>query len=189
MKKLFTFILCSIIALPLFFTSCQKEQEGVYNPKKKIERIYHERYLSYTYGYNETYEYVDPKHLSEVWNWDGNVLNSIDYFDEEGYSAERATFIYDGKRLSEIRISYDGEESYRYIYNYQDNLLSSISGYYADEQTPISTFQFTHSGKKITRIEHYEEDYSKRANSSFSPLHFTLPFMDANIIDQVEKKV
>ena len=76
MKK--SIIFCFCVALVALFISCDKK-EGVYNPSKKIQKIY-------------TVEDGD-KELSEVWHWDGKVLTSIDYIDD--MYATTATFSYD----------------------------------------------------------------------------------------------
>ena len=62
MKKLSLLLAVALFAIT--FTSCQKTEP--YNPKEKISKIY----VDYGYG----------KSLSEVWNWDGKQLKTIEYY-------------------------------------------------------------------------------------------------------------
>ena len=174
MKKLFTFFLCVAILLPLLFTACQKEQEGVYNPKKKIERIYTEMH-AIDYDYNDQYNI--GKHISEVWNWDGDRLNSITLYDEEGSYETTVTFSYDGERISGM--SYDGQD-YRYAFNYENNLIVSIIAYRRNNVRGI--WRFTHTDDKITRIDSediFDKNDTKDSHTpTISPLRFILPSLD-----------
>lgn len=173
--KRFSFIIVSAaILLPLLFTACQKEQEGVYNPKKKIDRIYSELH-HIDYEYNEQIDL--GKHISEVWNWDGDRLNSITLYDEEGSYGTTVTFSYDGNRISGM--SYDGQY-YRIAFNYENNRIASIIAYYNNNADGI--WRFTHTGDKITRIE-YENIRDNNDTKDFhtptiSPLRFILPSVD-----------
>lgn len=70
----------------LLMVSCNKE--GEFNPKNKIDRIYYSsshKSEIYENGYWET-EYTNntPKHVCEIWNWDGNVLKSISHYYSDG---------------------------------------------------------------------------------------------------------
>lgn len=169
MKNKFAVILCFVITLPLFFTSCQKEQEGVFNPKKKIERIYYEYH---EYDYDGDYQYDENKQLKEVWEWDGDLLSSITYCDSE-YGNETYIFSYDGKRLSQVRSS-DGR--YRFDYEYENGLITCIQTFQNGEAW--ETIRFTHTGNKISRIEETHTVGDKGRNCSISPLRFVLSDMD-----------
>ena len=58
--------------LMIVFSSCKKEDiDGVYDPKKKIDRIYKENLNG-------------EKYLVELWNWDKKQLKSIDQYDSDG---------------------------------------------------------------------------------------------------------
>jgi hypothetical protein len=121
MKKVLILSLCAVLCAAL--TSCEKEKSGVYNPKKKIQKIY--------------YENNGEKVLDQVWNWNDKTLSSIDYYyngtvsgsDIYSYDSEnrivRITeddetldFVYENDRIKTINYSWDGdlEESYNMIY-------------------------------------------------------------------------
>ena len=138
MKKVLILSLCAVLCAAL--TSCEKEKSGVYNPKKKIQKIY--------------YENNGEKVLDQVWNWDGKLLTRIDYYyngslsgsDFYSYDSEnrimRITeddetldFVYENDRIKTINYGWAGEleESYNMIYD--NNKLSKIEWviYYLDK--------------------------------------------------------
>ena len=84
--------LCMALFFVFAFSSCEKD--GVYNPSKKISKIY-------TQGTG------GQKYLSQVWSWDKNKLAKVEHYwgNTFGYSS---TYVYDKNRLSEIRDS-DGD--------------------------------------------------------------------------------
>ena len=62
MKKMTLLLAVALFAVT--FTSCQKTKP--YNPKEKISKIYVDHGLG--------------KSLSEVWNWDGKQLKTIEHY-------------------------------------------------------------------------------------------------------------
>ena len=129
MKKLGALIIG--FALLSAFYACQKDQLGVYNPKMKISEVYSE-----TGGH----------YLQEQWIWNGDNLSRINYYKKNGdlnysqnyvYDGNRVVriesddlhseFIYDGKKLSEIK-TYRGEELLdTYVFSYEKDKLSHLS--------------------------------------------------------------
>ena len=121
----------SCFALLACFASCNKTEDGVYNPSKKIHKIYE---------VNEE----GVAELSQVWHWDGDILTSIDnYYDlltltdqftyddksrltriENSYS--HSDFFYDGKELRTVIIYQDGDQVGRYDFEYQGRKISVI---------------------------------------------------------------
>lgn len=194
MKRFCIIVLCATIALPLLFTSCQKEEEGVYNPKRKISRIY-------TENYTDDYQQFSPKHLSEMWEWDGDKLSAISYYNPD-YLLYRATFAYEGNRISQIRVAltYGGDEEdgvYLYSFVYQDKMINSIQmSYREDEGNSYQLgyeYRFTHTGDKITRIEvFFQEDYKMKGRLApiLSPLRFVIPDFEKDyaMLDRMEKR-
>ncbi len=158
MKKILTLTVAA--ATLLAFASCQKE--GVYNPKKKIAKIY-EYSLSTTensYG-GETFSYADttPKHMTQEWTWDGKLLKSISYYnyDERGKQSVfsyKMDLTYDGKKLSKVS---EGSNNYA-NYIYDGNQISKIESYNDGELSCV--MEITHDGKKISKVVMtiYEED-------------------------------
>ena len=106
-----------IAALALMFVFASCEKEGVFNPKKKISEIY--KSSSYSYD-GETYN--TPKYLSERWNWDGKILKSVDYYDNDGSLDYSETYTYDKNRLP--KVSWGSTSYYELVYD--KNKLSSI---------------------------------------------------------------
>lgn len=76
MKKVF---IMAVAAAALLMVSCNKEQEGVFNPKKKIVEVY---------DCND-----DTRELSQRWNWDGDLLKSIAHYNNGNiYLTENMTY-------------------------------------------------------------------------------------------------
>lgn len=129
--------LLSIIALFLIIvfnsTSCKKD--GVYNPVKKIHKIY-------------TQKDKEKKTLTETWTWNEKKLSRIDYIDS--YSL----FEYDGKQISKITNSHGSYMEF----TYKGSKIDKIS-YYADNKL-LEVYNFKHDGGKISKItlEEYTKD-------------------------------
>jgi len=146
MKKVILLVLMAVSGL--VFVSCKKE--GIYSPKNKIDKIYYSANTT-----NEIYENgrwiveanaETPKHLSEVWNWDGKLLKSIAYYSSTGALNYTERYEYDGKRLVSITLE-DGD---RYVINYEKDKISSII-LFANSQKAAS-FVFTHDKEKVSKI-------------------------------------
>lgn len=183
MKKSVTIVVCAAILLPLLFTSCKKEQEGVYNPKKKIEKIYTE----WHYSSQEDDEQINVgKYLSEVWDWNGDKLTSITFYNDDASYMTTWSFSYDGSRISNIS---NGVISY--LFNYENNHIVSIQTIIDEDKSIYSTLKFTHTKDKITRMEetYNQSDYKVSSILPFSPLRFILPSlnMDQSISSRFEK--
>ena len=91
MKKVLILSLCAVLCAALI--SCEKEKPGVYNPKKKIQKIYCEN--------------DGEKVLDQVWNWSGKLLNRIDYY-YHGNVAGSDVYSYDSKNRI-VRITNEDE--------------------------------------------------------------------------------
>ena len=134
MKKVL--LLC--MAVCLLVLGCEKE--GVYNPSKKIKRIYE----------------GTSKRLSEEWTWNKNLLQKIDYYwnNSIGYTEN---FKYDDKnRVTKVE---DYEYGDYYIISYNDNGYNKIEFY--DEDELYMSFSFTYEKKKVSRIDvtqYYDDD-------------------------------
>lgn len=115
-------------------TSCHKD--GVFNPKKKISRVF----TQYNGG---------SKNLAATYVWNKNKLEKIDYGD-----GDIAYYTYDGKKVSKIsngaqvvNFTYDGAKLSKVEISYEGQLEESIA--------------VTHDGNKITKlvITGYDSDY------------------------------
>lgn len=131
------------------FSCCRKN--GLYNPKKKIHKIYNQKDN-------------DKKTLIQTWAWNEKILSRIDYTDY--YSL----FEYDGKQITKI---INSNKSYmNFIY---DGSKISKMGYYENDKLSTN-YRFQHDGNKVSGI--IMEDYSENIDSEFSKLK---SFKDSNI--------
>lgn len=140
----------------MMFAACNKDQDGVYNPAKKIQKIYSVK--------------DGVQNLKEVWHWNGNLLTSIDqYF--EGRSYYTTTFQYDGNRLTSLR----SVGSYA-TFHYKGKKIDYIEVYFDGFEEPIGLYVFEYKGNKLSQI--YMEFYysiiiDKKA--LVNPLKYILP--------------
>lgn len=132
------------------FVAASCEKEGVYNPKEKISKIYYSDSYTITFddpaytAYNQTGS--TGKYAKEVWKWDGKLLKSITYYDEDGDFEHSDVFHYNGKRLSEIRSHWDGDWNYSYVFEYKGKFITSIKEYedYGEgvQKAPVRLYEF-----------------------------------------------
>ncbi len=129
----------------MLLAACNKD--GVYNPSKKISRIYEASTYSYTSSYGSESS-ANPKHLSEFWHWDGNKLISIDYYKASGAIDETYNFTYDGKQLTRI-------DCYAYNYyvefTYDGSKLSKMDAYEAGAL--VRSITATYDGSKLSKVD------------------------------------
>lgn len=138
-------LLAIACAAVMLMAACTKD--GVYNPSKKISRIYAASTYSYTSSYGSDSQQT-PKHLTEFWHWDGSKLASIDYYTASGSIDETYNFTYDGKRLTRI-------DCYAYNYyvefTYDGNKLQKFDAYEGGVLDRTATF--TYDGSKLAKAE------------------------------------
>lgn len=157
-KYLFIVTVSAVLIMALGLSSCQKE--GVYNPKKKISKIF-EQYGS------------DSKYLSEVWTWDDNKLSRIDYPSWGGYQR----FEYENNKISKI-IDEDGDY---WLVKYNGKKFDKVEFYYDNQLSGIVIFEY--SGSKITKMTTEElwdddkYDLVSVKNRQFGVLKFLIPEM------------
>lgn len=155
------FILALMVLTVVAFSSCKKD--GVYKPGRKISKIF--KSDSYTYesyyeweGTWHTSEGGTDKYLREKWDWDGNLLEKITYYDPDGEEDEVVEFSYDGKRLEEIE-----EHNTRITFEYDGRNLETIEIYYKGEREAY--INVDHDGRKISELEfHYVGDNWKKGD-------------------------
>ena len=157
--------------LLLIIPSCQKDQDGVYNPKKKISKI--SSSSSSTPSDASGYAYDNPMCLNEQWTWDGDKLASRTLFDADGEAAAQFTYSYDGKRLASIAYTTNGY-SCKTDFSYDGKKLSSAE-HYSDGRHYCSV-QFSHTNGKISAIDiTYHRFVGKNAFIGTSMLDMLLP--------------
>ena len=158
MKKiLFT---VATLALLASVSSCtEKEMEGRYAPKEKIQTVYSEM----TEYYNGSIEQQVPKYKSEEWTWEKDQLNRIVYFEPVTYQVgEEGEVEMDYEQLYGQFFTYDkdgrltkseiiGWVNMTTTYEYDGDYLKTMAMYQGNEM--YVTCQFNHEGKKITSFD------------------------------------
>lgn len=134
----------TVVAIALF-ASCQKS-EGIYNPNKKISKLYEEGIASWTIGDN-TQEISTGKNLSEEWTWTGDKLSRIDQFSPTGELESSNIFTYDGDVL--VRTDYGDNSHTDFIYD--GKKISEIKNYEGDVLSSVLAVT-KRDGKKITEM-------------------------------------
>ncbi|MBO4381813.1 MAG: hypothetical protein J5799_02620 [Bacteroidales bacterium] len=155
MKK--SAILCLSLAVIVLFSACNKDPEGAYNPSKKIQKIYNE---------------VDgTRVLSEVWNWNGDLLMSIE--DYSGNDVFTTTFSYDN---SNRLVSMDNVNSHSECFYDGNKIQKIVVTSYGVE---VGSYEFKHKGSKISQIKMNFDigmnDYDWKKASVVNPLRFLIP--------------
>lgn len=151
-------------------TSCTKE--GVYTPKKKIQRVY--------FSSTNT-----DKYLCQSWDWDDNLLEAINFYSSSGSSNGTENFSYDGKRL--IRVD-DYLNSEYTTYDYDGKNLKSANYYYKNALEVTATYDYS-DGKlnKIVLTEYGGWKFAGECHMQLSYLPFTKDF--AEVITKIRAKV
>lgn len=152
MRKSIVFCMCfAVIAL---FTACNKNQEGVFNPSKKIQKIY-------------SVDNSGAKELVEVWNWEGKILSSIVNVDGDYTSS----FSYDKKKRLVAIDTKDSHSEFTYDGNYLLRVVSSSNG------EVEGTIDVVHENGKISELKMdvagLDLDLFKK--SIANPMRFVLP--------------
>lgn len=159
MKRTFQFLM-AVCAFVVAFSSCTKE--GQYLPKEKISQIV------YTKSYTEAITGITVSSTEkEEWNWGGDLLNFIDYYNSTGTRYNTTLFRYDDqKRIVEIQ---DGDGSAKF--DYDDNQIDEIELYdqFGHETGKI---EFEHKGGKVVAINVKNYDFAQKG---FNPLRFIFP--------------
>lgn len=128
MKKLNSYFLTLLAAVVILvsFTSCDKDEAGVYNPGKKISKIY--------FKDDGAQEYIQ-----QSWKWDGNTLNSITYY-EQGDSVGADNFEYTDGVLTKITDNYN----YYSVFTITDKKYVKIE-YFSNQDVLLSDIVFTYN--------------------------------------------
>ena len=178
--------------LMIVFSSCKKEDiDGVYDPKKKIDRIYKENLNG-------------EKYLVELWNWDKKQLKSIDQYDSDGKVYNTETYSYNDNGQIES-VSGDKHDWTAY-YHYKDDVLDYVETYFTDFviQNEIGDVVDTlknilafrvdcfYDGECLSKVEFTEfslfDNRGIITDASFNPLRFVLPERTLEAVKTVMKK-
>ena len=126
MKKL----LWLSMTICLFLSGCEKE--GVYNPSKKIKRVYYQKVN-------------DVKRLAAEWTWEKNHLGKVQFFYSNGKPSYDNRYTYEKNRLVKIEAT-----TWHYLkITYLDNQYDK-----AEEYAPliVSSTKYTYENDKVSKI-------------------------------------
>ena len=154
MKKIFSILFIACVAM--LFSACQKE--GVYNPSKKISKIY----FTNANG---------VRNLQESWSWNKDkTLEKIDYY-SSGSLSYTMNFTYEKKRLTRMNV-YSANV---YIdYKYEGKNLKEVALY--ANGSLIDQYTFTYKNGKISHIT--DTYFAAKAGDNdlkICPLQYILP--------------
>ena len=130
MKKLMLFVFSAVLCVAL--TSCEKENDGKYNPKKKIQKVFN--------------DFAGEKVLDQVWNWDGKLLSRIDYY-HNGEVLHTINYTYDSKNHITM-ISAEGEHL---DFIYEKGHIKTLNHFFLDEL--VAEYTFLYNNNKLSGIE------------------------------------
>ena len=172
MKKTCLF---ALLALALAFTACKKDEDENNNVQnRKIDKIYTE----WAYYRPDADSWVVQKHLSEVWEWDGEQLKSISYYNDGGFYESKASFSYQNNKLDNIMMSNNTGDTGMWKYIYQNGMLVSVLEYVNSEQ--VADIQLAYTGNNVTKIAYTRNDLAK-GNATTKPLLNPIFYIDASL--------
>ena len=189
-NKKSVFFLFGMIILAVF-ASCTKENEEIqdteYNPGKKIQKVY------------KTYSTNDEKQLIEVWHWNQNRLESIDYYSQQPKGDENPSvekFTYEDDRVVRIDIDNANNPNYTHytLFNYENNVLESVNEYeirtYVDNfwgiqitDTTKSTYILSYQDEKLSQVVYDRSHKKAQPDDKISPEVFHLIWEGDNLIE------
>ena len=166
--KLTVAILALSVSASAVFIGCKKE--GVYNPSKKISRIYKQ-------------PQGGAKNLDQEWTWDKNLLTKV-----QGYSGNKPAgdvrYKYEKKRLVkmdwssglEAKITYNGNLYNKVEWSYNGRILQSA--------------KFTYDKKKVSKIEvtEFGDDYYSTSHDVMASLSDFLPVEVVRDFERMESE-
>ncbi|HNY62729.1 MAG TPA: hypothetical protein PLH70_01230 [Bacteroidales bacterium] len=159
MKKVTVFLstIFAIAIVAVSFSSCG-EEPGIYEPKKKISKVYEQKE-----GRDE--------YLVQDWLWNGNKLASITYY-YRGEFDGKDEYTYEGDRIVKIE---DNWEYYAEFY-YLNKKFDKIK-YYKPNNSLSVEITFQYDGKKVSVITFRNYDWDKNVISmiSRSMMDYLLP--------------
>ena len=174
MKKNIIFCLC--VAVIAMFSACNKDPEGIYNPSKKIQKVY-------------TIE-DGAQLLSELWHWDGDLLKSYDrYYGMEFYTT---TFTYDNTNRV-IAMDDNGSHS---EFIYEGKKIKKIVVTNLLDNSEAAYYEFEHKGNKMSQIKMsinidwddiWGDDWDWKAQSIITPLRLLVPEITSSVKSVVKK--
>lgn len=127
MKKLL------LLSIALCFLAIGCEKEGVYNPDKKIKRVF----IQVENG---------EKYLSQEWTWEKNLLKKIQYHSLFHNSWEE-NYFYEKSRL--VKVEQNNGNSWKITYN--GNAYEKVE-FFEAQGTKLLSAEFTYEKKKVSKV-------------------------------------
>lgn len=167
------FVIClAAIGLIFSFNACKKD--GVYNPSKKVSKIYTEVYL-----YDSADNIIGSvPMLSENYTWDKNRLKELDCY-YEGEQDYKEIFVYDGKRLVRIDYvdpDYISEIEQQIIFSYEGSKLHKAT--FLDDGDIEEEVEYIYDKNKIS-----EMIYTMYSGLSLNILEPLKQLLDPNMVE------
>ena len=173
MKNSKNFILLPMMIGMLLFTACEKE--GIYNPDKKIAKttIAVKAIIS---GHS-----IDEPAVDEMtYTWEGDQLDNITYCDYDGNPSWSAKYIYDNKnRIIAIENSKNHEKA---VFIYDGNKLSEMNFYSGNDKVVYVNVE--HDGKRISKLSYHINNNEKALQLKLSPWKFFMDDVAALALDK-----
>lgn len=178
MKTLKSFSLLLGVLLIAFLSSCTKDdpQNGEFTPGKRIHNIY-----------IANPENESERRLIEAWHWNGNKLESIDYY--QLYSSGNKIsaiekFTYNGDLLTRIDNDFNRNNIYYTLFKYENNKLAFVDQFNIQTYTDIyDSQQHIDTIKDTFTLNYQDEKLSQitRFSSFSSPSTFRLTWENGNL--------
>ena len=170
MRKLVLILMVTLLVSAA--TSCTKDDDandGLYNPGKKINKVYYQDSTSET------------RELHELWSWNGSKLESI----KVGHGSSvywTEYFTYEDNMV--VRTNDDDYE--HAVFTYRDGRLDKISVYIRSELAADYTFIYGDDNKvsEVSVVYYYDEEEEKSFEKHLNPLRLFLP---EEICDRVDE--
>ena len=172
MNKFRTIALLLGMLVMASMTSCTKEKDGVYTPKKKIQKVY-DSWLN------------TEKYLDQSWDWDGDLLKAINHYDSGENLMWTETFSYDGNRL--VRVDDSNGPEYT-LYDYDGKKLKSANYYVGSELEATATYSYSDGKLNKIVLTGYEDAKSaseRKLQSSYLP--FSTEILE--VIDKIRSNI
>lgn len=169
MKKIALLLAVALFAVT--FTSCQKTKP--YNPKEKISKIYT--------------DYGTGKQLTEVWNWDGKQLKSIESYNIFDVLQHTELFNYN-KKGQVVKVENAEYNEYSdYLYNKHDRLYQIK---YFENGINTITYTFEYDDNELSEVVVVtNSSRSVAAKSIANPLKYVLPELSVVKMDKMLGKI
>ncbi len=157
----------------LLFAACEKE--GIYNPDRKISKT------TIAVSAIVSGSPIDVPAVDEMtFTWDGDRLDKITYHDYDGNPSWTATYVYDKKNRVESIENSRNHEKAEFIYD--GNKLSEMNYYSGNEK--VIYVEVEHDGKRISQLCYHITNSTKALQMTLSPWKFMMDDMVAAVLDK-----